>query len=469
MDLDQPLRRIRQKLGILPLLGACLLLAACVGGGPGIADLQRYPQRASAYLEPPESDRPLVAAAQQAGLAADYLCRFFAPWNRAAASLNAASAFWGVNSYHPDEGYGENLLPWPLADWEALVANQEIDRYPSLARPAITVRNAALRVFPTRRPFFRDPRRAGQGYPFDYFQNSELWAGTPLLVTHRSANGAWYLVEAGLANGWLPADALAWTDEAFRCNYRRSEFVALISDQVTLSDREGGFLAVGRLGALFPLRGETDETLQLLVPVRDADGRAVLRTAAVPLQAAAPFPLPLRSGLLADLADGLLGQPYGWGGLYQNRDCSATLHDLFTPFGLWLPRNSLQQARAVGRFVDLAGLTPAQKRARLLAEGVPFYTLVSFPGHIGLYLGTDPASGVPLLLHNLWGVRTVGWSGREGRALVGRLVVTGLHPGEERSDVPADGFYRRLLGFTLLPGAEGEEAGSGAAEHTEIH
>ena len=75
------------------------------------------------------------------------------------------------------------------------MASLQRNSYPSLARPAITVRNTACRVFPTARPFFLDPGRAGEGFPFDYFQNSALWAGTPLLVTHVSLDGAWFFVE----------------------------------------------------------------------------------------------------------------------------------------------------------------------------------------------------------------------------------------------------------------------------------
>ena len=93
------------------------------------------------------------------------------------------------------------------------------------------------------------------------------------------------------------------------------------------------------------------------------------------------------------------------------------------------------------------------KRERLLQQGVPYYTLIWFKGHIGLYLGPDPVSGEPLLLHNLWGVRTKGEDGREGRAVVGRLVITSLQPGEERSDVEDGRFYRAILGMTVLPGA----------------
>jgi hypothetical protein len=188
--------------------------------------------------------------------------------------------------------------------------------------------------------------------------------------------------------------------------------------------------------------------------VRDADGAAVARPARLAPDLAALKPLPLQSVRISELANRMLGQPYGWGGLYENRDCSATLRDLFAPFGVWLPRNSADQAKSGGVFHDLAGLGPAEKHARLQQQGVPFYTLLWLKGHIGLYLGADPASGEPLLLHNLWGVRTSDWHGREGRALVGRLAITSLRPGEERGDVETGRFFERILGMTVLPGIE---------------
>jgi hypothetical protein len=54
----------------------------------------------------------------------------------------------------------------------------------------------------------------------------------------------------------------------------------------------------------------------------------------------------------------------------------------------------------------------------------------------------------------MWGGRTTSWSGQEGRAVVGRLAITSLHPGEERPDVESGRFYDRILGMTILPGME---------------
>lgn len=434
----------------LPLLILLVALLAGCAAPRGVADLRRLTQSATAWL-PAAADTPLVDAAVQAGLDRNYDERFFRPWTLRAATLPVGEAFWGIASYGGRQGYGENLQPLDATYWQGLVAALQADRYPSLARPAITVRNTACRVFPTQRPFFLDPALPGEGFPFDYFQNSALWAGTPLLVTHVSADGAWYFAEAGFVSGWLAADAVAWVGEEFASAYRTGRYAALLDDNLTLRDEAGEFLVQSHLGALFPVAGEGADGLLLLVPQRDADGAAVLRSARIAAGTAALKPLPLTPRWIAGLADRMIGQPYGWGGLFEDRDCSATMRDLFTPFGVWLPRNSAEQARRGGKFRDLSALAVAEKRSLLLQEGVPFYTLISFKGHIGLYLGPDPASGEPLLLHNFWGVRTRDWRGREGREVVGRLAVTTLRPGEERRDVAADRFYSRVLGMTVLP------------------
>lgn len=430
-----------------------LLMAACAPRPGAIADLERHPQMAAAYLDSARAQVPLVGAATQQGLDEDFNQRFFAPWRQERAGLSAAQAFWGLASYGGRQGYAENLQPLDAQRWTRLVASLNQDAYPSLARPAISVRNSALRVFPSQRPFFLDPRRPGEGYPFDYFQNSALWAGTPLFVTHVSADGAWYFVEAGLAAGWLPALDLAWADDEFRRAYQTGRYAVLLRDDLSLFDDQGAFLVQSHIGALFPLAAEEAQTLRVLVPVRDADGQARMRASLVSTRDAAVKPLPLAPARIARVADAMAGQLYGWGGLYENRDCSAFLHDVFTPFGVWLPRNSSAQAKT-GTFIDLKDRSPAEKRAILLREGRPFYSLVWLRGHTALYLGPDLESGAPLLLHNLWAARTHDWRGREGRAPVGRLAVTSLHPGEERRDVRRNGFLERILGITLLPGVE---------------
>lgn len=441
---------------IASIIVACLCLFSCtkppVQEPGGIADLERYTQKTSYYLPVDNADTLLIDTKAQQEADADWNRHFFAPWRLRKASIPKDAAFWGAKSYGEKQGYAENLQPYSREEWEALVVSQQIDSYPSLARPAIAVRNTSFRVLPTIRPFFLDSQLPGEGFPFDYFQASAIWVGTPLLVTHVSADQAWFFAEAGHVFGWLPAGDVAWVNKNFQRRYENSHYAALIKDNVSLFDTRGTFLTQTHLGAVFPIDAAAGDVMRVLIPVRDSDGNGVIKVTELSTALAISKPLPLTAQRIADIADAIIGQHYGWGGLYENRDCSATMRDLFTPFGIWLGRNSRHQGSKGGEFHNLDGLKAEEKRDAIVAAAVPFYTLIWLKGHIGLYLGIEPSSGEPLLLHNVWGVHTRDKKGREGRALIGKLAVTSLRLGEEHSNVPKDAFYDRILGFTILPG-----------------
>jgi cell wall-associated NlpC family hydrolase len=366
------------------------------------------------------------------------------------ASLSAETAFWGIKHYECKEGFAENLLPWRREEWQRLITLHQLDTYPSLARSAITVRNTSLRLFPTERPFFLNPRQAGEGFPFDYFQSSAIAVGNPVFATHSSSDGAWIFVESNFAFGWVPNDAIAWVTPALQRRYENGLYAAVIHDDTSLRSTKGDFLTQADLGAIFPLAERNTPSFSLYVPVRSADGSAELRIAVATSAHVALKPLALTPAAIARLADPLMGQSYGWGGLFGNRDCSSNMRDLFTPFGIWLGRNSAKQGQQGGAFYDLRDKNPKEKEQEILSKGVPFVTLIWLKGHIGLYLGPAPQSAEPLLLHNIWGIRTVDKEEKEGREIIGRLVITSLRPGEERPDVRKEDFYSRVQGMAIL-------------------
>ena len=394
------------------------------------------------------SDAPLLPEAEQAALHDRAIERFFAPWHLSRASLTRAQAFWGVDAYGKRQGYAENLQPYPQERWERLVALQDMGAYPSLGIPAIVTRNTSVRVLPSMRPFFLDPSRPGEGFPFDYFQNSAMWMGQPVYISHTTSDHAWFFIETAFVNGWVRSEDVAVADPEFRAQYQTRVMAALLLDDTALVG-SGRFLGQTHIGAIFPLHSRLGDALTVKVPVRGATGRAEVVLATLnPLQAT-PMPLPLTSRAVAGLAGAMSGQLYGWGGMFENRDCSSTLRDLFLPFGVWLPRNSAQQARLGGKFVSLEGLDEEAKLEAIRTQGAPFASFLWLPGHIGLYLGTD-GRGEPLLLHNIWGVRTSLPGGGEGRAVLGRLVISTLRLGEDRPDVVRGGFLGRIRGLTIL-------------------
>jgi cell wall-associated NlpC family hydrolase len=286
-------------------------------------------------------------------------------------------------------------------------------------------------------------------------QNSLLWPGTPLLATHRSADREWVFVESRVAFGWLPVQDVAWVSPEQARWIASLPLAAPLEDGFSILDRRGDFLAHGRIGMVVPLAPEQppardgqDGWLAVLVPVRGALGHAHWTRAALEPGRAAPMPLPATQRTLAGLARELMGQPYGWGGLYRNRDCSSTLQDLFAGLGVHLPRNSRSQAGA-GRWIDLEGVPPQAREALIAARGKPWLTLAYRPGHIMLYLGGQ--HGAPAFLHTMWGVTTE-QGGREGRHVVGRTVITSLRLGAPLDDLagPEALLLHALTGLSVL-------------------
>ena len=97
--------------------------------------------------------------------------------------------------------------------------------------------------------------------------------------------------------------------------------------------------------------------------------------------------------------------------------------------------------------MPLGDLSPDEKKAIIAGKGVPFLTLLGMPGHVMLYIGTS--RGEPLVLHNMWGVRTER-KGKEGRFVVGQCVVSTLDLGADLPDhVPGRLLLDRLNRMAL--------------------
>lgn len=87
------------------------------------------------------------------------------------------------------------------------------------------------------------------------------------------------------------------------------------------------------------------------------------------------------------LAFEMLGEPYGWGGSHDFRDCSMMVHDIFGCFGLCLPKDTkgLQSLKGMDFYINLASysLTEKQQILNRLRPGA----VLGFPGHVMIYLG----------------------------------------------------------------------------------
>lgn len=414
---------------------------------PQILDMSVFPQDLNAYAQRAGADRLLLTPETQAFHDQRYNRMFFSAWGQRRTTVPASEVFQPIRKDGKARGYAENLLPWDQTRWTALVANCNRGSYPSRADRAITVHNTSLRAMPTLRPRFGNPATAGNGFPFDYFQVTSLPAGFPVFVAHASRDGAWLYVETALTSGWVPAADVGIVDEAFVRAYQRGTYAAIINDDVAVTGPDGLSLGTVHVGAMLPLEGLYGDALRVFFPVREANGRAAMVPVTLFGADAAQKPLPITPGKVAEIGNRFMGQAYGWGGLHDDRDCSSTLRDLFTPFGVWLPRHSAAQAK-MGRYVDFSRLSSEGKESRILAEATPFMTVLWLKGHITLYVGEW--QGRAAMFHNAWGLR-IQENGKDARFILGRALVTSTNPGAELPNrKPGSGLIDRMQGMGFV-------------------
>lgn len=444
------------RLLFLGLVLACLLPACAKKHAPTvipppdnapIADLKNFPQNLEVYAREAGPDKRILDPGAQAAMYSAFINTWFGPWEMRKTTISRREVS-GV--FGRARGYKNNSVPWSQPEWEAMKANARLGDFPSRSAQAITLRQTDLRELPTHEPRFSRPTPDPKADPFDNFQYSLLPAGMPLFIAHVSADGAWSYVECPIAGGWVDSKDLAVVDEAFKANWRTGHYLALVRDKVVLpgTGRGGGDSTSG-IGTILPqARAGIRGAQNVLVPVRERDGRAGTAEITLPPGAVAQMPLALTPRNVASVGNVMMNQPYGWGGMLGNRDCSAMIRDLFAPFGIWLPRNSAAQARR-GRVVRLDGMTAAQKAETILKEGKPFLSLVGMRGHITLYVGAW--KNKPAIFHNVWGVRVIRNGDDNERHVIGRAVVTSIMPGMELENLyRPKTFVDRLNSLTTL-------------------
>ena len=473
MSLPRFWSRVLPLLMVLAFLGAC---APHVPTGVGsyappakpvskqpIDDLAVLPQDAKAYLDKNQADKPLVSQDVAKAMLDEYLARFYAPWREQAQGLTRKTAQRFFTAYAHNPGYDESGQPRtkPWADHLAWQAN--LNHFPNVNRPAITTADTSLRAMPTQEPRFGPPGKPGQGYPFDILQVSALWPGTPVYVDHVSRDGGWALVQTAIAPGWIRTADLAYVDEDFISQWTSRPMVGLVQDKVALLTGRGTGPTVG-VGAVLPAVDTDGVGFTVLVPVAGAASKAQMEKTRLSGDQAVLLPMPITPANVAKVADQLMGQAYGWGGLDGKRDCSAATKDIFAPFGVWLPRNSASQAH-LGQFMPLDGMTPEEKEQVILQQGIPYATLIWMPGHIMLYVGQY--QGRPVVFQNLWGLRTLEKDGSTGRKVIGKAVISTLHLGEIYPEVGWEHIpLQRVQGLSVITTApapakqpESEESG----------
>jgi hypothetical protein len=405
-----------------------VIFAGCASKEPEkqilpIADLATLPQNVAAYINNLDENSTLYNQRQ-----AKHPKYYFNVWNMSEPREKLSAIKWPFRSYTSKNSFGENLQPLESSFFTSLYENANFEAYGSLNQNAITLGYTNIRLFPSDKPLFKDPLVAGEGFPFDYVQNSSVAANKPLFVSHYSKDRQWVYVFSSFASGWIKTNEFVFLDKTYTDRIQNAQQIFFTKEGVALFDKENTFLLSSRIGVSLPLIEESDTKYKVLVIASSKKMQPLFLQVEIDKNIAEKDFLTFTKANMTQIIQEVFGSKYGWGGMFEERDCSSMIRDIFTPFGIWLPRNSYQQSR-VGKIFSLEELSDDAKLAFIKKEGVPFKTLLYKKGHIVLYVGTYNNDVV--ILHNTWGIKTKDGE-KEGRIIIGKTLFSTLKLGKEQ-------------------------------------
>lgn len=390
-----------------------------------------------------------------------FIQNFFLPWDIYGAELTAVlDSFPGkdlsfLEDYLADDDwYGENKKPHKRILREEIVDNVDKTTFPNFLRKGIVIAHTNLRRIPSNRPGFAKYSKAGEGFPFDYFQETNLWANTPLQLMHLTRDKQWCFVLSPYYKGWVPMRDLAVVTGEFIAQWQTGSYAMPLSDKVHLQDVNSLYTLNAKIGMVLPVTAnENEDGLTVLYANTDENLNAKILKAKLPNDQVAFNDFEFGTTTLQQLVTNLIGRPYGWGGNLENRDCSSMIRDFMATYQIWLPRDSKDQIE-IGKQFELKG-TLEQKMATIKEKGIPFQSILRKKGHNMLYVGLNE-NEEPLIFHAIWGLKTsyenaqlaiavnhypieglhlTGDGALQGRYIIGESVITAVTLGAENKGI----------------------------------
>lgn len=374
---------------------------------------------------------PLITAEYQAAQLKQFYNHYYAtdaqglsPWSEQMVKsvlpqvkkieLELLDEFDNQNSSETNRHYAENFKEHDEIWLNKLKQNMNLSALDSnefnVKNRAIAVTNTYARALPENSPDFFHFSQPGQGFPFDNLQESVIWSGTPLYVLSVSQDKAWSLVLTPDAYfAWVKSADIGYTSNKFIHQWQTAAqkgLIAITKTETSIVDKHQHFQFKGYIGAVFPLIQRNEEITSILIPVKNAHHQASIKSGYINSGAAGLMPVTASKKNMANLMKQLQNRPYGWGGAFFFNDCSQEIKSIFTPLGIWLPRNSAQQTQ-FDSVLDLSKNSVDERLNELKTKGHPLMTIIYIGGHVMLYTGNkeiDNHKTEAMTYQNVWGL-----------------------------------------------------------------
>ncbi len=261
------------------------------------------------------------------------------------------------------------------------------------------VKRTNIRTYPTSDVSYETPN----DFECDLFQESVLQVAEPIRILHKSLDGSWFFIQTYNCIGWVKTCdiAVAKSKEQWLSYVYPKDFLVITADNIILAynpySPQISQIELG-MGTKIPLTLENIPSLidnqttygsfVLNMPICDANGNLEIKQALIPEGSDVSVGyLKYTKRNILNQAFKCQGKRYGWGGMFNSRDCSSYVMDIYRCFGIMFPRNTNSQECSTGRSTRFDTFDN-ELRSNIL-DNIPAGSLLYMKNHVLMYLGKD--------------------------------------------------------------------------------
>lgn len=286
--------------------------------------------------------------------------------------------------------------------YNELIQNLNLDGLDDVnhVRYGITVARTEMRNFPTYDRLYSSPN----DYNIDRLMETAVYPIEPMIILSESQDGEWYLAQIYNYLAWIPVkDVAIAADKDILFDYINNENFLVVTGKRVYTNYNPQKPEISELqldmGVKAPLakKDEIKENFYdqnpagnfvIKIPTRNTDGNLVFDYALIQrLDDVSMGYLPYTKANIIKQAFKFQGERYGWGGMFNGRDCTAFVLDIYRTMGIKIPRNSSEQGKlAAGLFHDMPEDMKLEEREKMFDKLEPG-TGLYMSGHAMIYLG----------------------------------------------------------------------------------
>lgn len=222
-----------------------------------------------------------------------------------------------------------------------------------------------------------------------YFTLSPIHVNEGAIIYSETKDKEWLFVRTGTYFGWVKKDSIAMChsrDEMIEYSeYNQFLVVTGESLQIPFDKTDSGVMKYD-IGDRIEIIDEDTDHYFINVFYAEKDGYAAKKKGIISKKADVykGYLCFSKAALISECLK-CFGTGYKYGGGEGQRDCSSLIMEIFSVFGIRLPRNSAWQSKIPLKSFDLSNLEIKDKCSIL--DLLPAGTLLFMEGHVMIYLG----------------------------------------------------------------------------------